>query len=48
VILVALVLRRLLHRAGREIVEEHWPGSAGSFATLMRFAGSGDGSTQAI
>jgi uncharacterized membrane protein YkvA (DUF1232 family) len=33
-ILVALVIRRVLRRAGPELVREHWPGSEGSLRLL--------------
>ena len=38
-VLVALVLRRVVRGAGREVVEEHWPGPRTSLAFVLRFAG---------
>jgi uncharacterized membrane protein YkvA (DUF1232 family) len=38
--LVVLVLRRLLRRAGRELLAEHWPGPPETFALLTRLAGA--------
>jgi hypothetical protein len=38
-VLVALVLRRVLKGAGREVVEEHWPGPRTSLALVLRLAG---------
>jgi uncharacterized membrane protein YkvA (DUF1232 family) len=38
-VLVALVLRRVLQGAGREVVEEHWPGPRASLTLVLRLAG---------
>ncbi len=38
-ILVALVLRSVVRRAGPEVVERHWAGSAEGLAALLRLAG---------
>ena len=38
-VLVALVLRRVLRRAGRQVVEEHWPGPEASLTFVLRLAG---------
>jgi len=40
-ILAALVLRRVLRGAGRELLAEHWPGPAGSRAVIERLAFGG-------
>jgi uncharacterized membrane protein YkvA (DUF1232 family) len=40
-ILVAIVLRRVLRKAGTEVVREHWPGPESSLEVLLRFAGAG-------
>lgn len=40
-ILVALVLRRLLRRAGPELIRRHWPGPERSLAVLLRLAAGG-------
>jgi uncharacterized membrane protein YkvA (DUF1232 family) len=40
-ILVALVLRTILQRSGRQLVEEHWPGPPSSLAFVLRLAGGG-------
>jgi uncharacterized membrane protein YkvA (DUF1232 family) len=37
-VLVALVLRRVLRSAGRDVVEEHWPGPRTSLAYVLRLA----------
>jgi uncharacterized membrane protein YkvA (DUF1232 family) len=37
-VLVALVLRRVLCSAGRDVVEEHWPGPRTSLAYVLRLA----------
>jgi uncharacterized membrane protein YkvA (DUF1232 family) len=39
-VLVALVLRRLLRRAGRGLIAEHWPGPARSLRLVERLAGA--------
>jgi uncharacterized membrane protein YkvA (DUF1232 family) len=39
VIIVALVLRSLVRRAGIDAVRRHWPGSADGFAALCRITG---------
>jgi uncharacterized membrane protein YkvA (DUF1232 family) len=38
-VLVALVLRRVVRGAGREVVEEHWPGPRASLTFVLRLAG---------
>jgi uncharacterized membrane protein YkvA (DUF1232 family) len=38
-VLVALVLRRVVRGAGREVVEEHWPGPCTSLTLVLRLAG---------
>jgi uncharacterized membrane protein YkvA (DUF1232 family) len=38
-VFVALVLRRVVRGAGREVVEEHWPGPRTSLTLVLRFAG---------
>jgi uncharacterized membrane protein YkvA (DUF1232 family) len=38
-VLVALVLRRVLRGAGREVVEQHWPGPRASLTLVLRLAG---------
>lgn len=38
-ILLALVLRRLVARAGGDVVREHWPGPERSLAVVLRLAG---------
>src|SRR5215210_5071890 len=37
-LLLALVLRRLLGRAGPELVREHWPGPDASLRAVLRLA----------
>jgi uncharacterized membrane protein YkvA (DUF1232 family) len=37
-IVVALVLRRVLRSAGKELLEEHWPGPRASLDVVMRVA----------
>ncbi len=37
-IVVALVLRSVVRRAGLDALEHHWPGSPAGFATLQRVA----------
>ena len=37
-IVVALVLRSVIHQAGAEALERHWPGSPDGLAALMRLA----------
>ena len=39
-ILVAVALRLVLRRAGRELLQEHWPGSAGGLRVVERLAGA--------
>ncbi|MGW0805321.1 YkvA family protein [Nonomuraea sp. NPDC002799] len=39
VIIVAVVLRSVVRRAGPAAVERHWPGSADGFAALARLTG---------
>ncbi len=39
-LLVALVLRAVLRRAGPEAVREHWPGPEGSLRALLSAAGA--------
>jgi uncharacterized membrane protein YkvA (DUF1232 family) len=38
-LLVALVLRAVLRRAGPDVVAAHWPGTAGSLALVLKLAG---------
>ena len=40
-ILVALVLRTILRRSGRQLVEEHWPGPPSSLAFVLGLGGDG-------
>jgi uncharacterized membrane protein YkvA (DUF1232 family) len=40
-VIVALVLRSVVRRAGREAVERHWPGSPEGLGVLLRLAGAG-------
>ena len=40
-ILVAIVLRRVLRKAGVELVREHWPGPESSLEVLLRLTGAG-------
>jgi uncharacterized membrane protein YkvA (DUF1232 family) len=37
-ILVALVLRSLVRRAGADVVSQHWPGPRSSLAVVLRLA----------
>jgi uncharacterized membrane protein YkvA (DUF1232 family) len=37
-IVVALVLRNVLRSAGKELIEDHWPGPRASLDALMRLA----------
>ena len=37
-IVVALVLRSVVHRAGAEALERHWPGSPDGLAAVVRLA----------
>ncbi len=39
VVVVALVLRSVVHRAGPEALARHWPGDAAGLAVLNRLAG---------
>jgi uncharacterized membrane protein YkvA (DUF1232 family) len=43
-ILVAIVLRRVLRKAGAELVRERWPGPESSLEVLLRLAGASSGS----
>ena len=38
-VVVALTLRAILRRGGREMIEEHWPGPRSSLALILRVAG---------
>jgi uncharacterized membrane protein YkvA (DUF1232 family) len=38
-ILVALVLRRLFHATGPDVLSEHWPGPPATLSVLLRVAG---------
>ena len=38
--LVALTLRRVVRRAGADVVAERWPGSPGGLAAVLRLAGA--------
>jgi uncharacterized membrane protein YkvA (DUF1232 family) len=40
-IIVALVLRFTLRRAGADLIREHWPGPTQSLDLVLRLAGSG-------
>jgi uncharacterized membrane protein YkvA (DUF1232 family) len=42
VIIVAFVLRRVLRRAGPDVLEHHWTGSPAGLAALRRLAGLTD------
>ncbi|MDF5754256.1 YkvA family protein [Spongiactinospora sp. TRM90649] len=42
-ILVAVVLRSVVRRAGLDAVRRHWPGTDDGFAALSRLAGLGEG-----
>ena len=39
-ILVAFVLRRIVRRAGPQIIEQHWPGPRTSLDLVLRVAGA--------
>jgi uncharacterized membrane protein YkvA (DUF1232 family) len=41
VIVVGLVLRHLLHRAGEGVIREHWRGDAATLDLVLRIAGHG-------
>ncbi|MDQ3380442.1 MAG: DUF1232 domain-containing protein [Actinomycetota bacterium] len=47
-ILVAIVLRTVLRKAGRELVHEHWPGPQRSLDLMLRLAGRPPGSVSEI
>ena len=38
-VIVALVLRHVLRRTDRELIESHWPGPPESLILILRFAG---------
>jgi uncharacterized membrane protein YkvA (DUF1232 family) len=38
-VVVAVILRSVVHRAGAETVRRHWPGTEEGLATLSRIAG---------
>jgi uncharacterized membrane protein YkvA (DUF1232 family) len=40
-VVVALILRRLVKTAGREVIEEHWRGDPATSARLLQLAGRG-------
>ena len=42
-VVAALVLRRLVKKAGREVVEEHWRGDPATIARLLRVVESPSG-----
>jgi uncharacterized membrane protein YkvA (DUF1232 family) len=42
-VVAALILRRLVRTAGREVVMEHWRGDPATIARLLRVVGSGPG-----
>lgn len=42
-IVAALVLRHVLKRAGREVVEDHWRGDPATLQLIMRAAGTSPG-----
>jgi uncharacterized membrane protein YkvA (DUF1232 family) len=46
-IIVALVLRSVVRRAGPSAVRRHWPGSADGLAALVRLAGLPEGAARA-
>lgn len=39
-VVAALILRRLVRKAGREVVEEHWRGDPATIARLLRAVGN--------
>jgi uncharacterized membrane protein YkvA (DUF1232 family) len=39
IIVVALTLRAVVHRAGPEVLARHWPGTANGLASVHRLAG---------
>ncbi len=41
-ILVAIVLRSVVRRSGRDAIERHWPGTAEGLAAILRIAGIQD------
>jgi len=47
-ILVAIVLRTVLRKAGRELVREHWPGPQRSLDLILRLAGRPPGSVSEL
>jgi uncharacterized membrane protein YkvA (DUF1232 family) len=38
-VVVVFVIRHLLRTGGPDLVQEHWPGTPGSLALILRFAG---------
>jgi uncharacterized membrane protein YkvA (DUF1232 family) len=40
-VVVAVTLRAILRRGGREMIEEHWPGPRSSLALILRLADRG-------
>ena len=42
-VVAALILRRLVKTAGREVVEEHWRGDPATIARLLRVVESREG-----
>ena len=47
-ILVAIVLRTVLRKAGRELVREHWPGPQRSLDLMLRLAGRPPGAVSEL
>ena len=47
-ILVAIVLRTVLRKAGRELVREHWPGPQRSLDLMLRLAGAPPGAVSEL
>lgn len=41
-ILVAIVLRSVVRRSGRQAIERHWPGTPDGLAAILRIAGIRD------
>jgi Uncharacterized conserved protein len=46
-IVAALVLRHVLRRAGRDVVQEHWNGDPATLGKLLRIAGVRQGDSPA-
>ena len=41
-IIVAVVLRSVIRRAGPEVIGRHWPGTPGGLAAILRLVGAED------